>query len=302
MRTVSKLFLIPTFVLAACAGNPEDLSTEVAEQEAAEGADGKADSLASTSTYWQSRRDFRKCAYPLCGGYYVEKVNVNDTETYVPEIDTSRLFGLTADEKNGARDAQLFRGTLQNRTINGKSWKVLVVTEAYRAADETVTATGIFRRLSDNGLRCFRAPCFNIHAPRLNSRLYANISDISGPYADKVQVEMAEQGDVIAAGYLHYTSNGGIAMNASQFYRRVVHQATHPCAAMLCGPGTRCEAVPIVCITAPCDPIGQCVPDKCPAQGTTVNCMPGPQPINPLCGATERQWVLDNCPNVDFAF
>jgi hypothetical protein len=40
------------------------------------------------------------------------------------------------------------------------------------------------------------------------------------------------------------------------------------CAAVLCGPGTVCELVDVVCVRAPCYPQPQCVPQDCPGAGT----------------------------------
>src|SRR5678815_3615 len=55
-----------------------------------------ADSLASTSTYYSIRADMRKCASPMCGGYFVRRVNQpltrcangkSQKECYVASID-----------------------------------------------------------------------------------------------------------------------------------------------------------------------------------------------------------------------
>ena len=62
--------------------------------------EGKDDGLASTSTYYALRRDFRRCIAPICGGYWVKRVNYTSTrcldgryaaECYVADLDLSLI-------------------------------------------------------------------------------------------------------------------------------------------------------------------------------------------------------------------
>ena len=68
--------------------------------------EARADSLSATSTYHQIHRDLRRCVFPLCGGYFVRRVNhrltrcangVYRAACYVAEADWSPL-GLSDDE------------------------------------------------------------------------------------------------------------------------------------------------------------------------------------------------------------
>ena len=89
-----RAFLAFTVTLAlGCAAT----SAEVEDDGDSEQAEGAA-SLSSTSTYYEARRDFRKCMYPMCGGWWVHRVNRTSTtcadgshasECYVAEIDWS---------------------------------------------------------------------------------------------------------------------------------------------------------------------------------------------------------------------
>src|SRR5688500_20122717 len=73
----------------------------------------EVDSLASTSSFYTIRRDLRRCASPLCGGYFVNLVNQSRTrchngrymnECFVVSIEWNGLPEMT-------NDREMFRGT-----------------------------------------------------------------------------------------------------------------------------------------------------------------------------------------------
>src|SRR5690349_10452330 len=101
------LVLLSLIALAPGCGAPQTDESDDPELNGAVASDGKADSLSSTSTYYSVRRDFRKCAFPLCGGYFVARVNRSFTtchdgsqksECYVVNMDLENTLGLDADE------------------------------------------------------------------------------------------------------------------------------------------------------------------------------------------------------------
>ncbi len=59
-------------------------------------------------------------------------------------------------------------------------------------------------------------------------------------------------------------------------------ECPHPCAAVLCGPGTVCEATSVECVTEPCCPVAACVPAETPCGDTT--CAAGEECCNASCG------------------
>src|SRR5690242_15103572 len=96
------------------------------------GADGKADSASSTSTYYTMRPDLRKCAFPLCGGTFVKRVNQPETkcldgswadECRVLDVDYSKL-GFTDGELGSFEgSAVLVRGSIvKGQTVNGTTY------------------------------------------------------------------------------------------------------------------------------------------------------------------------------------
>ena len=77
-----------------CAVQSADPASGADDTEASEGAV----SASSTSTYWRVRPDFRKCISPICGGWWVSRVNFATTkcadgklasECYVAGLDWS---------------------------------------------------------------------------------------------------------------------------------------------------------------------------------------------------------------------
>ncbi len=151
---------------------------------------GAADSAASTATYYVARPDFRRCAWPNCGGMWVRRPNRTTTrcadghyasECYVTEVDATAI-GLSPDEATTlasafSRDGAVIEGTIGHASTGSLTYSVLRAQRGWIAANDGV-ADGVFYRLEDNGIRCVRAPCFSIHEQKLNSSLDRMISDI----------------------------------------------------------------------------------------------------------------------------
>src|SRR5258705_1414233 len=81
------------------------------------------DALAPPSTYYTVRRDMRRCASPLCGGYFIRRVNQSVTrcvnKRYMPECYVASI------DWNGQPEVEidkaLLRGSLVSRgNRNGK--------------------------------------------------------------------------------------------------------------------------------------------------------------------------------------
>jgi hypothetical protein len=210
--------------------------------------DAKADGVggAPTYTYYRARHDYRRCAYPACGGFWVRRVNVSTTrcldgtyasECYVTAIDYAPLaVSERALEPLKANiDKALLRGYLAPKSINGRTWPVFRTTEGWNASSGTTEPTGIYRRLQDNGLRCITFPCFSIHAARLNQPYHTNVSGTDlrpsgAPEAEQEKAQdaiMSTRGGILAVGTLRSTPNAGPAGTgvnfvATQFYFKVV--------------------------------------------------------------------------------
>lgn len=200
------------------------------------------DLRAAAPSYVTVRRDLRRCASPLCGGFFVDAVN-QDTlrcvdgsraaECYVFDLDLSSL-GLSAEQEatlRGNPDPFLLLGQIRaQRTVAGRLGQ-LAVTEAWQGHDG-ITPSGRFFRAHNDGIVCITSPCLSFSAELLNrqdpSFKVAEI-DLSGvtddPSAAFAQLDTAD-GLLLAGRRTTVTGPAGRArgLSASEFYLPFVAQ------------------------------------------------------------------------------
>jgi hypothetical protein len=273
MRTNALLFACFT-ALAGCGAAPIDSSDDPELSGAID--DGKADSAYSTSTYYTLRPDLRRCAYPMCGGTFVARVNRTTTkcidgawasECRVLDTDFSALHLTDAELSSFSGSAIVVRGTLKPTVVNGSTYSILKVSEVWKPATSTA-GVGTFYRVTDRHIQCFAAPCPGQHEAKLNSTISANIAgfELSGSDATAEQQYDANQAVfgsspiLVVGDNVTVTGPAGKAQQlaGNQFYLQVKHTNAQPvCAAGeyldvtgACGaadlPGT-CKAVPQLC-------------------------------------------------------
>ncbi|HKY30261.1 MAG TPA: DUF6748 domain-containing protein [Pyrinomonadaceae bacterium] len=200
------------------------------------------DPLRSTSTYYTVRPDVRRCASPLCGGYFVKRVNYPRTrcangrlapECYVAEIDWGQQPEI---ETRGA----LLRGNVVPKFFpRFGNLGAFRVSESWQAASDA-QPSGTFYRLKDRGVRCITYPCPTHHEAKLNTKIHANVAgaDLNGSGANEDLIAEASQamteidGILVAGTHAPVTGPGGRSrqVKASQFYLRAQKQASNkPC-------------------------------------------------------------------------
>lgn len=226
--------------VSACGGLAEELEPGDVAGVAQQGGDEKADGLngAPTYTYYSARRDYRRCAWPMCGGWWVRRVNLTTTrcangtyaaECYVERLDLGRLgtAGTRFDATTG-----LMRGSIVSNVINGTNWGKFSATEGWSASSGAKPIAGTFRRLQDNGIRCITYPCFTTHAARLNQVYHSNVSgvDLSTTGATEREINAAlnaigtpRGAGILAVGTIRSVPNAGpagrgLTFGATQFY------------------------------------------------------------------------------------
>ncbi len=220
------------------------VSSAPTEVEAAAVVQGLSDNF----TYYTLRADLRRCASPMCGGFFVRRVNHartrcangrNMAECYVAEIDWN-------GQPSGEARTMLLRGDLiQRRYPGSRRFGVLRVTESWRAASER-PATGKFFRVKDLGIRCITHPCLTHQEERLNSYAQRRVAgvELNGAHANPDAVEAAQQamtsadGVLVAANHAVVTGPAGRAqtLQATQFYvRGSAPVAMKPCIKTGCG-------------------------------------------------------------------
>jgi hypothetical protein len=220
--------------------------------------DGKADARVDGSyTYFAISADFRKCAYPMCGGFFLDRLNRSTTKChdgkeraacYAPELDLSES-GLSArahDKLVAAAGASLepgVRALVRGRFAKSNSTPMpelgrFIVTEVWLAQSDSVPS-GVFVRLKDNGLRCIAAPCPSTTERGLNTSRSATISDLdftASAIDDEAVAELVHEmflphGLIIAGSRFEVSVDGrkGKGRTATAVYRRLFDEAEAPC-------------------------------------------------------------------------
>ncbi|MGJ5632728.1 DUF6748 domain-containing protein [Nostoc sp. CALU 1950] len=185
--------------------------------------------------YYMVRRDFRKCAFPVCGGYFIKQVNLKATpcldgvfrsECYVSAIDWSSLKVspyelIKIQNDDGSR--VILRGNIVPVTFPGfGEFGNLRVKEAFYAATNA-PAKGTFVALKDNGIRCITTPCFSTNQLVLNKPRISQVSsiDLSQTGATQKQLEAATSEifgkGLIAVGITEVIENVDPTNRATQF-------------------------------------------------------------------------------------
>jgi hypothetical protein len=195
MRSISAVTL-----LASCAAlvAPTACSSPAQAQGAPLGESTASAAPDPAGTYYAISADLRRCASPLCGGWFLDQINRPTTrchdgstapQCYTPELDWSSA-NVSDDQRNqlleaagtGAISGQVVavvRGTFApNNTTPRPELGRFIITEAW-VAEGDGPATGTFVWVHDNGLRCFAAPCPNLTERTLNTSQVTDIADVN---------------------------------------------------------------------------------------------------------------------------
>ena len=155
-----------------------------------------------TGTTYTVKPDYRKCAFPMCGGWFLTPVNQYSVQLqtedeayesaallpnsiYIAYINYKRM-GLTekqiAELDSAIHSEQaLLRGTVINSPISGRVTtrsKTLVANGAWVGANKN-TPVGPYLKISSTGIFCITTPCPYFKADLLNTRFSTEIHDLS---------------------------------------------------------------------------------------------------------------------------
>lgn len=202
-------------------------------------------SRADDSFFFSVREDIRDCAYPMCGGYWVKRVNRNVTlcsdgqyrkECYVVDMDwnDSDFPEQQAYELERLSSTIIFRGTLTDMYFEPTDtiFHILSITEVWMSATDkeiSLLIEGVFFRITDSGIRCYTTPCASFNSSRLNSFLSFPIHelDLSASLASEEQIAEAistifnsEDGLLVFGtnSFFREATSFGIRMSATDFY------------------------------------------------------------------------------------
>jgi hypothetical protein len=133
-----------------------------------------------TSTFYRVRADMRRCMSPLCGGYFVKRVNMPMTrcangrfmpECYVAEIDW-----------NGEPETDVAHALVRGNIV-AKRFARFGNLGQLRVNDLWVTLSdsqpsGTYYLVRDRGIRCITFPCATHHEAKLNSSFSRSIAGV----------------------------------------------------------------------------------------------------------------------------
>ena len=207
------------------------------------------DAAGAAGDYFGIIKDQRKCASPTCGGWFLTRLNYSSTRCadgtfagscYTPVLDWSaadlpgedqlRMLRACEDGASAGGTYAIVRGRFarSNHTPDPSLGR-FVISEAWLAEGDTV-ANGLFVRTTDNGIRCFAAPCPSITEEPLNGVHPTDIASIDWAPADLTEGQIAEcvaemakpDGLVVAGARYTVTGTAGSAPGrtaSAAFYR-----------------------------------------------------------------------------------
>lgn len=299
LATGSVLTLVSLLGLAGCAAEASDGGTSPegasADEDVSASEEAVSGAPSNNGYFIVTRRDFRRCVAPLCGGFYVKRVNDAKTrcadgslqsECYVSEIQLSGV-GLSTREEDDLRGAvesgkALVKARLYKHRWNATTLGKLKATEGWLGATGS-TPDGTFYRTADNELRCVRMPCPSIGAYGLNTAEDHNVIRVNlGTTATPADADVLARAERLIGTREGILVAGGVALpkclpgsdcgpfvTASEFYLRVVRREGRACGgltveAQSCNAGQFCQwASADMCGAADAPGVCSYKPDVC---------------------------------------
>jgi len=258
MRPLNSFMTLPSALicaLASCssAAAAPELSAGAPIDQAAPDSTA-ASATAGTSAYFSIRADLRKCAYPMCGGWFLSRLNEATTQCHDGSTATSCYTPVLDWSNSGLDDAQqaalseasahaasspgvyaivLGQFARTNTTTPDPTLGRFVVSQAWVSEGDGVSS-GTFVKVQDNGRRCFAAPCPNLTETTLNTPQATNIAEVDWTPSGltEAQIEDCTQdmygpdGLLIAGDRYTTTVNGTAATGrtVTAAYQRLVPQ------------------------------------------------------------------------------
>eukprot|EP01133_Synstelium_polycarpum_P010745 gene10745-12509_t len=140
--------------------------------------------------YYTFRPDYRKCAYPMCGGYFLDRVNVDgtaaDDRKYIVKFifnNSDDRFNKTLVKRSDPETVVVFgHFRMSSQGANFLDFVVLDAFVALPLPDHTGEYAGKFYQLEDSGIKCYTTPCPSIRASLINTKVKVTVNDFIDPY------------------------------------------------------------------------------------------------------------------------
>ena len=240
MRSV--IVLLSSVAACASSGPVDELAGETSADDA---IDGKADGAVDGAyTYFEVWTDLRKCASPVCGGFFLARLNrsyticadhTSSAACYVPSLDWSEanlsddlqatLLAAANVDATASSAHAIVRGRFKPQSYPQGNLGRFVVTEAWTLQGDAV-ADGVFVRAKTNAIQCIAAPCPTITEKALDTSRSANIAaiDWSAAGVDATDQLSTDAGVILAGDRYTVRENGRTAKGrtATAVYQRLV--------------------------------------------------------------------------------
>lgn len=281
--------LLPLLLVAPLAACAPEAPTDGVETEETSEVDERA--VGVDTVFVVTGQDFKKCAFPMCGGFFVKAVNATKTtcvdgtkaaQCYVAELDFTAL-GLSEQETADVR-SQAIAGTV---LLSGGLGKMdnfpqarLTVQKAF-AQHTDAAPTGTFYSLGPSGIVCITTPCPSLNAHKLNASTVKPVTDVDFSAMGLTDQEISDalttvqEKNLVLSGVIK-TSGQKKKLVVSQYYETVEPSTQALCLTDdACGADAHCDTS--VCLSN-CAP-GMVCPAVCYGQ-----CVPGaPEPVGGSC-------------------
>lgn len=233
-KTFLSVMLSALCSLSACAPSAEGTLTDES-QEAIVEQENELTALGNSTFFVVNRMDARRCAYPMCGGYFTARVNQKTTtcsdgsiaaECRILEFDYSALK-LDAASQSKLSDLvhkgqALLRGSIRKTApIAGQTYDKLVVSEAWMGR-ALATPSGTFVRSTELAVTCTTCTKFG-HATLNKSSSVKSHSVVfdatrfSAPVVSELQSALKKPEGILSAGTLS-TVAGRQVFSVSEAY------------------------------------------------------------------------------------
>mmetsp|Transcript_26692 Transcript_26692/g.39655 ORF Transcript_26692/g.39655 Transcript_26692/m.39655 type:complete len:285 (-) Transcript_26692:284-1138(-) len=151
--------------------------------------------------YYHVEPDHRKCISPLCGGYWVSRVNKQSTICH-DHTKSSRCYVADIDGFNGESGVVKATMTVKSYEEHGKLGYMHALESWSRAEGSVLMDSSNFYMIQDSGIRCVTYPCFNIDEIWLNHGTVEKLSGVGGVHGERVLSLISEtpNSNVLIAG------------------------------------------------------------------------------------------------------
>jgi hypothetical protein len=205
-KTIFSIATLSLSTATACGQHDEDIDPPAEAVTRSDTTDA-----VPTQVYYSVRPDFRKCVFPLCGGWYLGAVNTNETTCadgsvvdstdgcYVSEIDFNGLELGEGDLLHGEFVKKDYgqMGTFDTLSIDALYSPIF---------DQKHESYFRYNLLRPNNIVCFTEPCPSTDVAKLNTPYYWQ-----DPFTfDEVDAYGGDEDEALAAFFSEYEAGGAI--------------------------------------------------------------------------------------------